>query len=307
MLILLDIGRKKSYTIKCIIMFSEVFMFGYVNVCLSSITEEDKKLYSSYYCGLCKAIAKKSQLMRLGLNNDLTFLSVLLSGVYQKEPEFLRNSRCIMHSFKKHDEVIMNEVMDYTSDMNILLVYLKICDDAVDDKSISKKGISSLFRNTAEQIMKKYPKTSKIIADELKRLSVLESNKCEAVDEVSDCFAKLLEAIFVPDFITDENTRKILSWIGYNLGRWIYILDAYEDLEKDRSKNRYNPLIYYKSEDLKNDIYNSMTYTLANIANAYDLLDIERNDTLIRNILYAGLLMKQESIFNKTEESNGSL
>ena len=282
-------------------------MFGYVNVCLSSITEEDKKLYSSYYCGLCKAIAKKSQLMRLGLNNDLTFLSVLLSGVYQKEPEFLRNSRCIMHSFKKHDEVIMNEVMDYTSDMNILLVYLKICDDAVDDKSVSKKGISSLFKKTAEQVMKKYPETSKIIADELKRLSVLEKEKCESIDKVSDCFAKLLEVIFVPDFIENENSRKILSWIGYNLGRWIYILDAYEDLEKDKSKNRYNPLIYYKNENLKNDIYDSMTYTLANIANAYDLLDMERNDTLIRNILYAGLPMKQESVFNKTEENDGSL
>ncbi len=307
MFILLDIAKKKSYTIECIMMFSEVFMFGYVNVCLSSITEEDKKLYSSYYCGLCKAIAKKSQLMRLGLNNDLTFLAVLLSGIYHKEPDFRRNLRCPMHGFRKHDEVVMDEVMDYASDMNILLVYLKICDDAVDDRSFSKRGISSLFKGTAEKIIKKYPKTTKIITDELKRLSVLEAEKCEAIDEVSDCFAKLLKAIFVPDFIDNENTRKVLSWIGYNLGRWIYILDAYEDLEKDKSKKRYNPLIYYKSEDLKNDIYNSMTYTLANIANAYDLLDIQRNDTLIRNILYAGLPMKQESIFNKTEESNGSL
>lgn len=282
-------------------------MFGYVNICLSSITEEDKKLYSSYYCGLCKAIAKKSQLMRLGLNNDLTFLSVLLSAVCQKQPEFLNDSRCLMHGFKKHNELVMNEVLDYTSDMNILLVYLKILDDAADDRSVSKRGISSLFRNTAEKIMKKYPKTSEVIMDELKRLSELEENKCEVLDEVSDCFAKLLEAIFVPDFVTEESTRRILSWIGYNLGRWIYIIDAYEDFQKDKLKNRYNPLIYYKSEDLKNEIYNSMTYTLANIANAYDLLDIKRNDTLVRNILYAGLPMKQESIFNKTEESNGSL
>lgn len=282
-------------------------MFGYVNICLSSITEEDKKLYSSYYCGLCKAIAKKSQLMRLGLNNDLTFLSVLLSAVCQKKPEFLNDSRCLMHGFKKHNELVMNEVLDYTSDMNILLVYLKILDDAADDRSVSKRGISSLFRNTAEKIMKKYPKTSEVIMDELKRLSELEENKCEVLDEVSDCFAKLLEAIFVPDFVTEESTRRILSWIGYNLGRWIYIIDAYEDFQKDKLKNRYNPLIYYKSEDLKNEIYNSMTYTLANIANAYDLLDIKRNDTLVRNILYAGLPMKQESIFNKTEGSNGSL
>ena len=111
----------------------------------------------------------------------------------------------------------------------------------------------------------------------------------------------------MPDFIEDEGTKKVLSWMGYNLGRWIYIADAYEDLEKDIKNKNYNPLVFYKGENLKQDIYDSMTYSLANIASAYDLLDIKRNDTLIRNILYAGLPQKQESIFNKTEEDNGSL
>lgn len=288
-------------------MFAEAIMFGYVNICAEKISEEDKKLYSSYYCGLCKAIAKKSQFMRLGLNNDLTFLSVLLSGVYAENPEFKLNSRCLMHGFKKHDEVKLNTVMDYTSDMNILLVYLKICDDASDEDKASTKAMKVLFKNTAEKIIRKYPKISSEISENLKKLSVLEENECNIIDEVADCFAKLLEAVFVPDFIKDEGTRKVISWMGYNIGRWIYIADAYEDLEKDKKKNNYNPLLCSNSETLKKDIYDSMTYTLANVANAYDLLDIKRNDTLIRNILYAGLPLRQEGIFNKTEGNDGSL
>ncbi len=283
-------------------------MFGYVNISDASISDEDKKLYSAYYCGLCKAIGKKSQMMRLGLNNDLTFLSVLLSAIYDQEPQFKYNSKCMMHGFKKHDEIKLNSVIDYTSDMNILLVYLKICDDVNDDGK--HKIIQQVFKNTSEKIKRKYPKISESILDNLNRLSKLEHNECNEIDRVADCFGKMLEAVFIPDFISDENTKKVLSWMGYNIGRWIYIADAYEDMPKDKKKNSYNPLLKanYKSfVDLKNDIYNSMTYTLANIASAYDLLDIKRNDTLIRNILYAGLPSRQELIFNKTEEKNESL
>ncbi len=282
-------------------------MFGYVNISCASITEEDKKLFSAYYCGLCKAIATKSQISRLGLNNDLTFLSVMLAGVCSLEPEFKKNSRCLMHGLKKHDEVKFDKVLDYTSDMNILLVYLKICDDVEDENKLTSRGIKTVFKNSFEKIKKKYPQISSQILENLKRLSNLEKSGCGIIDEVADCFGKLLEAIFVPDFIENEQTKKVLSWIGYNLGRWIYIADAYEDMQKDKKKNRYNPLLLIDNDNLKQDIYDSMTYSLVNIANAYDLLDIKRNDTLIRNILYAGLPARQEGIFNKTEENNGSL
>lgn len=282
-------------------------MFGYVNISCESISKEDKDLFGAYYCGLCKAISEKSQLLRLGLNNDLTFLAVLLSGVCDDEVDFKENSRCVIHSFKKHSEIEKNTVLEYAADMNILLVYFKICDDCEDEKSTSKKGLRLLFKGSAKKIVQKYPEISEKIEKNLKRLSVLEKENCESVDEAADCFAKLLEAVFVPDFIKDEKTRKILKWMGYNLGRWIYIADAYEDLEKDKKKNNYNPLAFYDEKKLKKEIYESMTFTLSNIAGAYDLLDIKRNDTLIRNIIYAGLPGKQDMIFNKTEENNGSL
>ncbi len=283
-------------------------MFGYVNISCASVRDEDKNLYSAYYCGLCKAIGKKSQIMRLGLNNDLTFLLVLLSAIYDEEPQYENNAKCVIHPFKKHREIKMNKVMDFASDMNILLVYLKVCDDVNDDGKY--KGIELIAKRSAQKVIKKYPKISSEIQENLKKLSELENNKCNEIDRVADCFGKVLETIFIPEFIEDENTKKVLSWMGYNIGRWIYIADAYDDMPKDIKKKSYNPLLEanYKSfDELKNNIYNSMTYTLANIANAYDLLDIKRNDTLIRNILYAGLPSMQEAIFKKTEEKNESI
>lgn len=282
-------------------------MFGYVNISHNTISEEDRKLYSAYYCGLCKAIGKKSELLRLGLNNDLTFLSVLLSAVIPDDVEILENKKCVIHTFKKHSEVKFSKVLDYTSDMNILLVYLKFCDDVSDEKKISSFFAKCLFSHKAKQVIKKYKKLSDEIKAYLKKLTDLEKDKSCSIDETADCFAKILEKLFVPDFVEDDNTKDILSWMGYNIGRWIYIIDAYCDIEKDKKSKSYNPFIYCDNPDIKKLTYDTLTYTLNNIANAYDLLKVYRSDTLIKHILYSALPLRQEQIFNETEEKYGSI
>ncbi len=282
-------------------------MFGYIDISRNTISEEDKKLYQSYYCGLCKAIGKKSQVFRMGLNNDLAFLAVLLSSVSEEEPKIKENQTCIAHRIKKHDEIIFDSVMDYTADMNILLVYLKICDDAADTKGISKNILKKMLKRSVEDVVSVYGNLGDYIKDKLSRLDELEKEKSGSIDETADCFAKITEAVFAPDFIKDENTKKILSWMGYNLGRWIYIVDAYDDLEKDRKSGNYNPFICAgedNSPELKKTTYDALVQTLTNAANAYDLLTVYRNDTLLKNILYNGLFGKMNSIFTGMEENN---
>ncbi len=280
-------------------------MFGYVNISCNNISDVDKQAYNAYYCGLCKAIGRKSQLFRLGLNNDLTFLTVILSALYEEEPQITYKNKCVVHLLKKHSEVMYNPVTDYTADMNILLVYLKICDDVYDEKSFSKKLAEFVLRFKAKRVKKKYPHLSEQIILNLKKLSRLEKEKCKSIDETADCFAGILQMLFVPDIIKDDETRKIMSWIGYNLGRWIYILDAYNDLEKDIKSNNYNPFIYSVCD--KAFVDETLTYSLTSIANAYELLDIKRHDSLIRNILYSGLAQKQTQIVIGTEEKDESI
>ena len=281
-------------------------MFGYVNISQSSISEEDKKLYSAYYCGLCKAIGEKSQRFRLTLSNELTFLAVLLSAVSPREQEIVQDKHCIVHPFKKHSEISSDKVLDYVSDMNILLAYLKVCDDADDDKKLSDYAKRAILSSKAREVENKYPTISDRVRKNLKRLSILEEEKSSSVDMTADCFAKVLEAVFCPDSIDiDANTLKILEWMGYNIGRWVYIIDAYADLDKDIKNGSYNPFIYNKYS--RDNTANALYYTLANIANAYDLLNIYRNDSLLKNFLFSGLPEKQEYILTRTEEANGSL
>ena len=281
-------------------------MFGYVNICAGCISEEDKKLYGSYYCGLCKEIGKKSQMLRMGLSNDLTFLAILLSGVTEKTPEILENKACVLHHIKKHSEIKSDMILEYAADMNILMTYFKLCDDINDDKKLSSILIKPVFSKKIRDIGKKYDKKVLTIEEKLKKLYTLEKEKCSDIDRVSDCFAKILEELFSPEFISDNETIRILKWMGYNVGRWIYMIDAYNDIEKDKKSNSYNPFLCMDSINTKL-VYESLTYTLNNIANAYDLLKIYRNDSLIRNILYQGLSHKQDSVFKLTEEKDESI
>ena len=141
---------------------------------------------------------------------------------------------------------------------------------------------------------------------------MLEKEKCSDSDMVADCFAKICEVIFTPDFIKDAGTRTALAWLGYNMGRWIYLIDAFDDLEKDLGK-AYNPF----SDRIKNpktdflklagELEVTLTYTLANISAAYDMLDIKRNDNILKNILYPGLFGMQNKVLKLQEVNNGSL
>ena len=283
-------------------------MFGYIRIGKNELSNENFLRFKAYYCGLCKAMGKYSHISRLGLSYDMTFLTLLLSAV-SEEKETIVPSRCILHPFKK-EHAVKGTVVDYTAAMSILLVYKKLEDDWNDDKSIRALAGKIIYLSAARKISVEYKETADKISECLRKLSVLEKENCTDIDETADCFAKICETLFAPDFIADKNTKKVLSWIGYNIGRWIYIIDAYDDAEKDIKKQSYNPFKerYKENPDkLRRDTEAMLTYNLASISAAYDLLNINRNDEIIRNILYSGMGGMQNKILNLWEEKDESL
>lgn len=279
-------------------------MFGYVRVCKDELKIKDYNLFRAYYCGLCKSIGRKNQAARLALSYDMTFLAVLLSAVCDDKINF-RQGRCIVHPMRKRAAVADDIATEYSADMSILLDYLKLKDDVDDDKS-PKAFIGMLFFFVSvKKLKRKYPRQSEEIIAQLKRLSQLERDGSDSIDETADCFAKILAVLFVPDFISDTPTRRVLEWLGYNIGRWIYIIDAVEDFEKDRKNGSYNP---FGSDGIdKENLEITLTYTLANAASAYELLDIKKNDDILRNIIYIGLKNMQDSVLKGKENTNESL
>lgn len=273
-------------------------MFGYVTICREHLSEEGFNTFKAYYCGLCREIGKScSQSARLGLSYDITFLAIMLSSLSDGGETNTR--RCFMKMGKPHLCVENDRAVSYAADMGVLLSYLKLLDDWKDEKSIKALMEMQLFRSAVKKAKSRYPKIYDQIRDCLNKLSVLEKEKCGSVDETADCFAKILEILFTPDFVTDEAQRRSLAWLGYNIGRWIYIIDAYNDLEKDIKQGSYNPFIYGSEKD---NISESLTFTLENAASAYNLLAIKRNREVIENILYTALAIKQRQILGETNE-----
>lgn len=276
-------------------------MFGYVNILKDELKIKDYNIYRAYYCGLCKALGKNSQAVRLGLSYDMTFLAVLLSAVCDDEVKTVPGS-CVLHPFKKRS-FVNNPSLDYCAHMSIILTYLKLYDDWIDDKSLKALFAMFFYYFPLRKLRKKYSKSYNLMKDKLNELAQLERENCSDIDNVADCFAQIMKELFSPNFV-DENNRRILGWVGYNIGRWIYILDAFDDLEKDRKKGNYNPLLLSANDHLEE----SLTFTLENAASSFELLDIKINSEILKNIIYDGLKFKQDVILNRVShnERNGN-
>lgn len=284
-------------------------MFGYVTVYKDCMEESDYELFCSYYCGLCRAIGKEcSQVARLGLSYDITFLAILLSAVTDNKTT-LKKSRCIIHPLKERQIIENEEAIYYAANMGVILSYLKFKDDWADDKSYKARLMMQMFNSAKRTANKKYPLKYKQIEAQLKRLSKYEREN-RGLDEAADCFASILRILFTPDFIEDKSTLEVLGWLGYNIGRWIYVMDAYNDIEKDLKSKSYNPFLRDCSGDikslkegLKERLEVSLTLNLDELANTYELLKIYRNDRLLRHIIYMALKVKQNKILGEINES----
>ena len=263
-------------------------MFGYVNAYKDLLRVCDYNVFRGYYCGLCKQLGKSfNQLTRLGLSYDMTFLAILISSLNEEKPD-LKMQKCIAHPFSKRPVIKGDNGIEYSAHMSVILTYMKLKDDWDDERSIKSMGRHAYFFSMKKSA-KKYPVQYKCIKGNLEELSRLEKEKCKNPDEVADCFGKLLEGIFDAD-----GKNKPLSWLGYHIGRYIYILDAYKDIEDDIKKKSYNPFIEMYGKDLdknvlKESIKTSLTFTLSEISNAFNLLDIKKNRELLENIIYLGL------------------
>ena len=129
------------------------------------------------------------------------------------------------------------------------------------------------------------------------------NEKSKSIDRVSNTFGNLMGEIFV--FKKDEYEQTLRN-IGFNLGKYIYILDAYEDLEEDYKNKRYNPFIDYidKKEELKNKVDRLISMSLGMVAKNIENLNLEFNKAIIDNIIYSGVYLRYKHILEEGCETN---
>ena len=281
-------------------------MFGYVRINKMDLTFREYEHYKAYYCGLCKYLKRNhTELSRMTINYDITFLIVLLSSICQPSAQVF-HEKCIVDPVKKKKHII-NEITEYAASMNILLAYYKLEDDVNDEGDIKSRLVRRAYRKSFKTAYDKYPQKADFIKACLGELRSLEEDQSTSIDQTSNCFARLLEEIF--DYKDDEY-RDRLRKVGFNIGKYIYIMDAYEDLDQDLEKGRYNPFSSYKDdrEGLKVKVDKLIGMTLARLEEAILNLDIKVNKSIIDNIIYSGVYLRYKGLINgadkKKQEAN---
>lgn len=266
-------------------------MFGYVNANWKELSKEQKDRYGSIYCGICRRIREQSgNLPRLALSYDMAFLSLLLSSLYEPEEASGRNG-CLLHPVKKRPWAD-NPYIRYGADMNMALAYYNCLDDWQDDKKPSAKVMSDILRKHYLRIEPEYPRQCAAIARCITRLSELEQQNCPNPDEPANCFGALMGELFVYE---EDIWSPHLRQMGMALGRFIYLLDAAVDYDKDRRKGKYNPWLAMGMEKDWPRWEEHLVLAMAKCTHSYEILPLVQDKALLDNILYSGVWVSYRS------------
>lgn len=268
-------------------------MFGYININRNQLTEESRKAYQAYYCGLCQQLRNtcgpKGQML---LNYDMTFLVVLLTGLYELESKKV-DFTCPMHPTKRQT-AWMNDATDYAADMNVLLGYYNLEDDWKDDKSYTKKALAKMLEKDYERVREKYGRQAKAVESYMEKLQAAEADREQNLDVTAGLTGEMMGEIF--DWKKDEWSEE-LHCLSFYMGKFIYLMDAYEDMEKDKKRKQYNPLRLMADQcqgDFETFCKLMLTSMMSECARSFERLPILTHADILRNVLYSGVWSRYE-------------
>ena len=270
-------------------------MFGYVTASYKELTKEQQSRYGAVYCGICRRLRVQSgNVARLGLSYDMAFLALLHMSLYEPEETQGKNA-CILHPVTQRAWVD-NQFVRYTADMNVALGYYNCLDDWQDDGKRSAKLMADACAKYLPRIEECYPRQCSAIRDCIEELSQLEKENCPNPDEPASCFGRLMAELLVYE---EDLWAPTLRQMGHALGRFIYLLDAAVDFEKDKRKGKYNPYLAMGEEN-PNKWEEYLVLAMGRCTRAFDMLPLVQDKALLDNILYSGVWMKYRG--NRKEE-----
>ncbi len=288
-------------------------MVGYVVAFKPELKMWEYEMYSAYYCGVCKSIGRRFGIFpRLALSYDSAFLAVIL-GAFSERKETVERQHCIVHPFKKKNVCINSDAVDYAADIMIILAYHKLIDDINDDNSTKAHIMKPLFEPAYKKLEKNHKSFCETVAAELRTLSEMENQKCDSIDRTSDAFARIMEAA-VEGYRAEElseGDRLALKVFAFNLGKWMYLIDALDDIDENIRDGNYNPLIYRfgfdkEKEDAVSFRKRISEYTefmlfqyLGEMSKAFELMSLKKNEGITANIIYMGLHKRTEEVLKK--------
>lgn len=282
-------------------------MFGYLQIQKSELLVREYEAYKSVYCGLCKKMGKDySFLARLSLSYDCTFYAMLLMSVNRSCTGF-NNGRCTFNPVKKCKFAkCSDDSYSKASAFSVISAYHKLIDD-ISDSKFFKKLITYLilpfFSHWRKKAKKRYPEIDEYVVHMMKMQSEIEYDKNCSIDKAAHPTGLMLARIFSLES-DDEMNKKVFYEFGYHIGRWIYLADAADDIEKDRKSGNFNPFLNLSEEKFNKEyISATLNQSLARAYDAYNLIDIKDFKGILDNMILKGFPAVQNKITDKLTEA----
>ena len=269
-------------------------MFGYISINKAEMKFKDYDVYHSYYCGLCKVLKEcYGRRGQVTLSFDMTFLVILLTGLYEPDTQ-TEMVRCVAHPTQKH-AAKTNEFTEYAAAINMILSYYKCEDDWMDERKKKSFIAAKLLKSKIKEIEKIYPVKCKVISETLAEISRRESENDQNLDVMSGLFGNIMSEIFA---YRHDEWESSLRKIGFFLGKFIYLMDAYDDVEKDIKSGNYNPLktAYQENPTFADDCRGLLTLMMSECSREFEQLPVLLHAEILRNILYSGVWSRYTAV-----------
>ena len=288
-------------------------MLGYIKAYKPDMTFREFETYKSVYCSLCKTLGREyGVLSRMILSYDFTFLNIIHSAGNDMQAEY-KTRKCVCNPLKKCTYCTSGEEeRNFAAAVTVMLGEYKIKDNIDDEgffKSLFYRIIHPYFKRQRKKAAARYPELSAVIEEYKSSQAAAEKNPAGRVDAAAEPTAAAVGKIFELCG-TGEPSARILYRFGYCLGKWIYLLDAGEDLNEDIKMHRFNPLIGklksggYGADAERGETLNFIAeYITPNLQicevecqKAFELADIKKYRSIIQNILYLGLQNTRKNV-----------
>ncbi len=274
-------------------------MFGYVRPSMVRLPQEERDRFSALYCGLCRRLGERyGPAARFILNYDFTFLAALLSP---PEPVEAEHCRCMAHPLAGRACLPGGDAIDLAADCSVILAWWQLQDGIRDDGGVKYRAAALALGPVYRRAKVLRPGFDRDTQDRLAELSRLEAERCPSMDQAADAFARLLAGIGRE--VADPVKARVLEQMLYHLGRWIYLVDALDDLAEDFAEGRYNPLICRfmltegkLTEEARRDLVLTLDHSIRQIAAAYELWDFGVWGPILQATVYEGLFLVGKAV-----------
>lgn len=277
-------------------------MFGYIRPLKDELKVREFEEFKTCYCALCHTLRRRyGAISRNILSYDFVFLAMLLWE--DQGPPEIKCSRCAASPLKKRRYCAPSRVLDLCAGYNVILTWWKLQDSIADERfcrSVRDRLLRFLLRGAYRKASRAYADFSEIVRVNIQSLTELESDRNSQIganpslDEFADKFARITEAMAA---VSEENgRRRPLQQLLYHTGRFVYIIDACDDLEEDLKYSRFNPVAKRfgrgegsLTEEERTLMKTTLMQSCSMIATAFEILPKSFWSPVLSNIIYLGM------------------